>query len=126
MHPNAHSSTVNKSQDMEAIQALMDGYRRHTRTPILAIKKNRILPLATMQMGPENIMLGEISQTMINTVYRLYVKSRKHKWMCVGGGEQPHTGNKLAAYQRGEGKGRGKWEEPEQETQTATYEVGRK
>ena len=25
-----------------------------------------------------------------------------------GGGEQPHTGNKLAAYQRGEGKGRGK------------------
>jgi len=28
--------------------------------------------------------------------------------MCVGGGEQPHTGNKLAAYQRGEGKGRGK------------------
>ena len=87
VHPNVHSSTVYNSQDVEAIQVLMDGYRRHTHTHAhthahgyhSAIKKNRILPLATMQMDLENIMLGQISQTMINTVYHLYAKSRKHK-----------------------------------------------
>ena len=32
VHPNVHSSTVYNSQDVEAIQVLMDGYRRHTHT----------------------------------------------------------------------------------------------
>ena len=44
-----------------------------------AIKKNAILSFATMWMDLEGIMLSEISQRKINTVwYHLYVESKKY------------------------------------------------
>ena len=42
-----------------------------------AIKKNEILPFATMWMDLEGIMLSEISQRKTNTVcYHLYVEPK--------------------------------------------------
>ena len=44
-----------------------------------AIKKNEILPFAATWMDLEVIMLSEISQRKINTVwYHLYVESKKY------------------------------------------------
>ena len=42
-----------------------------------AIKKNEILPFATVWMDLDNTVLSEISQRKTNTVYHLYVKSKK-------------------------------------------------
>ena len=44
-----------------------------------AIKKNNILPFAATWLDLEGIMLSEISQWKINTVwYHLYVESKKY------------------------------------------------
>ena len=48
-----------------------------------AMKKNKILPFATMWVDLERIMLSEIIQTKTNTLcYNLYVES-KNKTMCT-------------------------------------------
>ena len=44
-----------------------------------AMKMNEILPFAAIWMDLEAIVLSEISQTRINTVYHLYVESKKYK-----------------------------------------------
>ena len=41
------------------------------------IKKNEILPFAKTWMDFEGVMLSEISQRKTNTVYHLYVESKK-------------------------------------------------
>ena len=74
MHPHVYSSTNNNSQSMERAQMSIDGWMDkdvvyiytytyiHTMEYYLAIKKNEILPFATMWMELEGIMLNEISQ----------------------------------------------------------------
>ena len=68
MHPHVYSSTVNNSQNMETTQMSIDGWMDkkvvyiYTMEYYSAIKKNEILPFATMWMEMEGIMLSEISQ----------------------------------------------------------------
>ena len=53
--------------------------RTHTMEYYSAIKKNEILPYAATWMDLEGIMLSEISQRKINTIwYHLYVESKKY------------------------------------------------
>ena len=74
-----------------------------------AIKKDKILPLATW-LDLEVIMLSEISQAekdQKNTTvcYHLHVESkRQNKWMKIMKQEQTHRQSKLVATSR-EGKG---------------------
>ena len=42
---------------------------------ILAIKKNEILPFATVLMDLKSIRLSEITQRKTNTLYHLFVES---------------------------------------------------
>ena len=44
---------------------------------LLGHKKNEILPFVTTRMDLEGIMLNETSQTKTNTVFHLYVESKK-------------------------------------------------
>ena len=67
MHPHVYSSTVNNSQSMEKAQCPSTDKRVkmwyiYTMQYYLAIKKNEILPFATIWMELEGIMLNEISQ----------------------------------------------------------------
>ena len=48
---------------------------------ILAIKKNEIMPFATILTDLEIIILSEVSQTKINIIYYLYVDSKKFTQM---------------------------------------------
>ena len=43
-----------------------------------AIKKNKILPFAVTWMDLEGIMLSEMGQRKTNTVYHLYVESKRY------------------------------------------------
>ena len=43
-----------------------------------AIKKNEIMPFAATWMDLDIIILSEVSQTKTNTIYHLYVKSKKN------------------------------------------------
>ena len=43
----------------------------HTQEYYSAIKMNEILPFAAMWIDPENIMLGEISQTVKDKYYMI-------------------------------------------------------
>ena len=68
MHPRFHCRIIYKSQAMKAIQMLIN--RRvnknvviYTMEYYLAIKKNEILPFATVWMDLEGIVLNEISQS---------------------------------------------------------------
>ena len=80
----------------------------HTRTQeyYSAVKKNRLLPCATMHMDLEDIMLSEISQRMTNAAYHLYVKSRKHKRMYMQGRKRL-TGEISRQFAKGEREGQG-------------------
>ena len=42
-----------------------------------SIKANEIPPFTKKQMGTENIMIGEISQTKTDIAYHLYMESKK-------------------------------------------------
>ena len=50
---------------------------RHLCSPLYNQCKNKTLPFAAMWMDLENIMLSEINQRKINTVYHLYVEFKK-------------------------------------------------
>ena len=70
MHPNVYSSTIDNSQSMERAQMSIDGRMDkedvvyiYTMEYYSAIKKNEILPFATMWMEQEGIMLSKISQS---------------------------------------------------------------
>ena len=69
MHPHVYSSTINNSPSMERAQMSIDGRMDkedvvyiYTTEYYLAVKKNEILPFATMWMELEGIILSEISQ----------------------------------------------------------------
>ena len=72
MHPHVYSSTINSSQSMERAQCpSMDEWIKkmwyvYTMEYYSAIKKNEILPFATMWMELEGIILSEISQRKTN------------------------------------------------------------
>ena len=56
-----------------------------------ARKKSHILPLAATEVNLEGIMLSEISRTKTNTVYHLYVESKKYyKLMDITKKKQTH------------------------------------
>ena len=64
MLPNADSSIIYSCQEMEATKCPSTGERikmwcTHTREYYSTIKKNEILPFATMGMDLEGIMLSE-------------------------------------------------------------------
>ena len=68
MHPNIHSSITYSSQDTEQPKCpptneWVKMWYIYTMEYYSAIKKNKILPLATTWMDLEGIMLSEISQT---------------------------------------------------------------
>ena len=69
-----HSSTIYKSQDMEATEEWikkMCVYIVYTHTHswvLLSHKKNEILPSAATQMDPEIIILCEVSRTKTNII----------------------------------------------------------
>ena len=78
IHPNVYSSTTNNSQSMGRAQMSIDGWMDkedvvyiYTMEYYSAIKKNEILPFATMWMELEGIMLSEISQSDKNHMISL-------------------------------------------------------
>ena len=74
-HPNVSSSTINNSQSMERVLMSINGWMDkemvyiYTMEYYLAIKKNEILPFATMWMELEGSMLSEISQRKTNIIW---------------------------------------------------------
>ena len=68
MHPHVYSSIVDNRQSMERAQCpsvdewIKKMWYIHTMEYYSAIKKNEILPFATMWMELEGIMLSGISQ----------------------------------------------------------------
>ena len=53
----------------------------HTVEYYSAVKRNEITPFATTWMDLEIIILSEVSQRKTNTIYHLYVESKKwYKW----------------------------------------------
>ena len=76
MHPHVYSSTTNNSQSMERAQMSIDGWTDKEDVVYIymmeyysAIKKNEILPFATMWMELEGIMLSEISQRKTKIIW---------------------------------------------------------
>ena len=69
MHPNVYSSNVHNSQSMERAQMSINRWMDKEDMVcvyygiLLSHHKNEILPLATMWMELESIMLSEISQS---------------------------------------------------------------
>ena len=74
MHPHVYSSTINNSQSMERAQMSIDRWMDKENVVCIylcvcvceyysAIKKNNILPFATMWMELEGIRLSKISQS---------------------------------------------------------------
>ena len=67
MHPHAHCSTVNNSQDMEKLKCpLTDDWVKkmwyiYTMEYYSTIKKNNIMPFAATWMELETLILSEIS-----------------------------------------------------------------
>ena len=49
-----------------------------------AVKRNEITPFATTWMDLEIIILSEVSQRKTNTIYHLYVESKKMIQMSLG------------------------------------------
>ena len=71
LDPHIYSSIINNSQSMEKAQMSIDGWMDkenvvYTMEYYSAIKKNEILPFATMWMELGSIMLSEISQSEID------------------------------------------------------------
>ena len=87
-HPNVFGSTINNSQSMERAQMSInsrmdkeDVAYTYTMDYYLAIKKNEILPFATVWMKLQCIMLREISQKKINIWFHSYVElKRQNRW----------------------------------------------
>jgi len=44
-----------------------------------AIKKNEIMPFSNTWMDPQIVILSKVSHRKINTVYHLYMESRKKR-----------------------------------------------
>ena len=70
IHPNVHCSTIYNSQDVElAYMSINRGMDKedvvHIYSEILAIKNNKIMPLAATWMDLEIILLNEVSQKEI-------------------------------------------------------------
>ena len=87
MHPHVSSSTINNRQSMERAQMSMDEWIKKmwsmfTLEYYSAIKKNEILPFATMWMELEGIMLSEISQrkTKIIWLHSYEDFKRQNRW----------------------------------------------
>ena len=59
------------------------------------IKKNEILPLATMWMNLESIMLTEVNQAKKNSVCHLYVESKNKQTNVITKQKQTDIENKL-------------------------------
>ena len=71
---------TNRRMDEEGVtdMCVYTHTHRHTHSGLLLIhKKNEILPFATIQKDPGNIMLNEISQIKTNVWYHLYVEIKK-------------------------------------------------
>ena len=89
MHSNVYSSTIDRSHSMERAQTPIDGWVDKedvvyvcTMEYYLAMKKNEILPFATMWLELECIMLSEISQKKIyyfTHIWNLRYKIDEHK-----------------------------------------------
>ena len=84
MHPNVYSSTMNNSQIMERAQMTTNWWIDkdvvciNTMEYYLVIKKNEILPFATMWMELECILLREMSQLEEEMIwFHLYVEFKK-------------------------------------------------
>ena len=68
MRPNVHCSTIYNGQDMETTSMSIDrGMDKkdvvHRYNGVLAIKKNKIMPIAATWMDLEIVILSEVSQT---------------------------------------------------------------
>ena len=94
MHPNVHSNIIYNSQDMnstpmstirwtdkEDVVYTRTHYINTHRNTTQPLKKNEIMPSAATRMQLVIIILSEVSQTKINTMYHLYVESETwYKW----------------------------------------------
>ena len=81
MYPHIHSSIIYNNQDMEGTQVSINRWMNkedviYIYTYNSAMKKNEILPFATMLMNLESIMLSEINQRQILYVIT-YLESKK-------------------------------------------------
>ena len=93
MYPNIYSNTINNSQIMEGAQMSIGGWMdkdTYTMGYYLLIKKNEILPFATMWMKLEGIMLSERSQSekdkyMISLICEI---KKKKQQMNLGEGKE--------------------------------------
>ena len=80
MHPQVHWRIIYNSQGMETTAAHTDKWTNKENVVYMqmeyysVIKKKEIFPFVTMWIGLEDIMLSEISQRKINSIYfYLYV-----------------------------------------------------
>ena len=78
MHPNVHCNIIYKSQIMQAVQVSFnwkmdkeDVVYIYVMEYYLAIKRNELLPFATVWMDLESIMLSEISQSEKDKYYMI-------------------------------------------------------
>ena len=81
LHPHVHYSIIHNSQDRETTQWMQKMWYLYVYNGILsAIKKKEILLFLTKWVNLKDIMLSEISQRKVNTVWsHLFVKSKKVK-----------------------------------------------
>ena len=92
MYPKVHSSTINNSQTMKRAQMSINWWMDKEEVVYiyimeyyLAIKKNEILPFATMWMELECIVLSKISQSekdkyhMTSLMWNLRNKTDEHR-----------------------------------------------
>ena len=89
-HSHVYGSTVDNSQSMERAQASIDGWMDkedvvyiYTMEYYSAIKKNEILPFATMCMELEGIMRSEIRERQIYDFIHMRTlkdKTDEHNW----------------------------------------------
>ena len=67
------------------------------------------MPVAATWMDLENISLSEINQTKANTIYHIYVVSKKqYKLICMQNGSRLTDRKQIHSYRRGEGGERDK------------------
>ena len=72
-------NVISKCQEIRSLWLRMSHTHTHTQEYYSAIKKNKILPFATMLMEFQDIMLSEISQRKTNIVWA-------HLYMSFPGG----------------------------------------
>ena len=90
-----------------------------------AVRKNEILPLAATWVDMEGIMLSEISQRKTNTVYYLYVESKKYNKLTKEAGSQINR-EKLVVTSGESERGWSKIGAENEQAQTITYKISHK